>query len=380
MSKRDYYEILGVAKNASDDEIKKAYRKLAIQYHPDKNPGDKAAEEKFKEAAEAYEVLSNAEKRNQYDRFGHNGMNGGGFQQGGFSMDDIFSQFGDIFGGESPFESFFGGGQRSSGGRRQNKGQDIRIKVKLSLSDIANGVTKKLKVKKHVTCTNCSGTGAKDNGSFQTCGTCNGMGNVRRVTQTFLGQMATTSTCPTCNGEGKIVTAKCSVCSGEGRSFSEDIIEVNIPAGVEEGMQLSISGKGNAPVRGGVPGNLLIHIEEEPHPDLKREGQHLVHELLINFADAALGATLLVPTVDGKAKIDLKPGTQAGQVLRLKGKGLPGVNTYSKGDLLLHINIFTPQKFSKEEQLLLEKLRESENFSPTAHQKKGFFDKMKEFF
>jgi molecular chaperone DnaJ len=282
--KRDYYEVLGVAKSASGEEIKKAYRKLALQYHPDRNPNDKAAEDKFKEAAEAYDVLSNDEKRAKYDRFGHQASNFGGYG-GHMNMDDIFSQFGDIFGEGNPFESFFGG----NGGRRRDKGRgqrgsNLRVKVKLDLEEVANGTQKKIKVKKHITCDACSGIGAKDSASYQTCNTCNGSGVVRKVTQTFLGQMATTSTCPTCEGEGKIITNKCTKCRGEGRVYGEEVVTIDIPAGVSEGIQLSMSGKGNAGVRGGYAGDLLISIEETPHPELKREDTNVIYTLYLNFA------------------------------------------------------------------------------------------------
>ncbi len=385
MSKRDYYEVLGVSKNSTEDELKKAYRKMALKYHPDKNPDDQSAEDKFKEAAEAYEVLSNGDKRAQYDRFGHQGMNGGGgFQSGGFSMDDIFSQFGDVFGDNNPFESFFGGGGRSGGGRNAgrnvNRGQNIRIKVKLTLEDIATGVEKKLKVKKYVACGTCNGNGAKDSSSFQTCGTCNGMGSVRKITNTILGQMATTATCHSCNGEGKIITSKCTTCSGEGRAFAEDIITVNIPAGVADSMQLNVSGKGHAALRGGVNGDLHILIEEEEHVEFKRDNQNLIYTLFVNFADATLGASVEVPTLDGKAKIKIEAGTQSGKVLRLRGKGLPSVNSYNKGDLLIEVNVWTPQKVSKEETQMLEQLKNSENFLPTQAQRKSFFEKVRDYF
>ncbi|MFN4082156.1 MAG: molecular chaperone DnaJ [Bacteroidia bacterium] len=382
MAKRDYYEVLGVGKNAGADEIKKAYRQMAIKYHPDKNPGNKEAEEKFKEAAEAYEVLSDPEKKARYDRFGHQGVGGaaGGGYGGGMSMDDIFSQFGDIFGENSPFESFFGGG-RSGGGRRQRVGSNLRIKVKLKLSEIANGVEKKIKVNKQVACSSCGGSGAKDKTSVKTCNSCGGSGQVRRVTQTFLGQMATTSTCPTCNGEGTVITATCSSCRGIGLMPGEEIISVNIPAGVSDGMQLSMSGKGNAAGKGGVPGDLIILIEEEEDPVLKRDGNNLVYELYLNIADAALGTNVEVPTVDGKAKLKIEPGTQAGKVLRLRGKGLPDINSRNyRGDQLIYVNVWTPKKLSAEEKAMLEKLRNSQNFNPNpGNEEKGFFDRLKEF-
>ncbi len=391
MSKRDYYDILGVSKSAPADEIKKAYRKLAIKYHPDKNPDDKSAEDKFKEAAEAYEILSNPEKKQRYDQFGHAGSQGGyggGYGGGGgMNMEDIFSQFGDIFGGGggggSPFDSFFGGGgqSRGGGGRRVQKGTNLRIKVKLTLEEIANGVEKKIKVNKQVLCTTCDGSGAKDKNSFSTCKTCGGAGAVRRVTNTILGQMQTTSTCPTCNGEGTTISAKCGTCHGDGVTRGEETISINIPAGVSDGMQLSMSGKGNAAPRGGVPGDLIILIEETPHESLKREGINVIYDLHVSFIDATLGASIEVPTIDGKARIKLEPGTQGGKILRLKGKGIPEVNSYHKGDQLIQINIWTPKILNNEERELLEKLKESQNFKPSpGKNEKSFFDRMKEYF
>lgn len=383
MAKRDYYEVLGVGRSASADEIKKAYRQMAIKYHPDKNPGDKAAEEKFKEAAEAYEVLSDQQKKANYDRFGHqaSGYGGGGYGGGGMNMEDIFSQFGDIFGDGSPFESFFGGAGRGRGGRRQNVGTNLRIKVKLTLQEIAQGVEKKIKVNKQVSCSGCGGSGAKDKTSVKTCGTCNGAGQVRRVTQTFLGQMATTTVCPTCNGEGTTVTANCGGCRGTGVTTGEEVISVNIPAGVAEGMQLSMSGKGNAPQRGGIPGDLIIVIEEVEDSVLKREGSNIVYDLHIGFADAALGTNVEVPTVDGKVKLKIDAGTQAGKILRLRAKGIPDLNSNHRGDQLVHINIWTPQKLTPDEKAMLEKMREAENFKPQPGKNdKSFFDRMREYF
>lgn len=386
MSKRDYYDVLGVSRNTSADEIKKAYRKLAIKYHPDKNPNDKAAEDKFKEAAEAYEILSNPEKKQRYDHYGHAGVggaSGGGYGGGGMNMEDIFSQFGDIFGsgGGSPFESFFGGGQQSRGGRRVVKGTNLRIKVKLTLEEIANGTEKKIKVNKQIVCKTCDGTGAKDRSSVSTCKTCGGSGAVRRVTNTILGQMQTTSTCPTCNGSGSQITAKCGSCHGEGVVRGEETITINIPAGVSDGMQLSMSGKGNAAPNGGIPGDLIILIEEVPHETLKREGNNVVYDLHVSIVDAALGYSAEVPTIDGKAKIKIEPGTQSGKLLRLKGKGIPEINSYHRGDEIIHINIWTPKALSAEERAILEKLRESPNFKPQPGKNdKSFFEKMKEYF
>lgn len=380
--KRDFYQVLEIAKGASEDEIKKAYRKMAIKHHPDKNQGDKAAEEKFKEAAEAYEVLSNPQKKARYDQFGHAGMGGasGGGGRGGMDMNDIFSQFGDIFGDESPFSSFFGGG-RSSGGQRMRKGSDLRIKLKLNLEEVANGVEKKIKVKRHVTCKSCSGNGSKNGTELKTCTTCNGQGQVRQVRQTMLGQMVTTAPCQTCNGEGKIVSARCETCFGEGRILEEEVISIKIPAGVQEGMQLSMTGKGNVPPRGGVAGDLLIVIEEEAHEHLLRDGNNVVYDLHISFIDAALGASVEIPTIDGKAKIQLEPGTPSGKILRLKGKGIKEINGYGKGDQLVHVNVWTPKQVSAEERQLLEKLRESPNFQPKPNKTdKNIFEKMRDFF
>lgn len=388
MAKRDYYEILGVAKGASADEIKKAYRKVAMQYHPDRNPGDKAAEEKFKEAAEAYEILSDTDKKAQYDRYGHAGVSGngrGGFSSGqGMNMDDIFSQFGDIF-GDDLFGNFFGGQQRGGGrgGQRSRgvRGSNLRIKLKLTYEEIAKGVTKNIKVKKHVVCATCSGSGAKDKGSVQTCGTCGGSGQVRRVQNTFLGQMQTVTTCPTCNGEGTTVTAKCGNCKGEGRVYGEETVSIEIPAGVQEGMQLSINGKGNAGERGGMSGDLIILIEEEAHKELHRDGLNVAFDLHITFTDAVFGTQVEVPTIDGRAKIKIPAGTQSGKIFRLKGKGFPAVNSYEKGDQLIHINVWTPQQVSTEEKAMLEKLSHSQNFKPHPDKNdKGFFDRIREMF
>jgi molecular chaperone DnaJ len=368
MAKRDYYDVLGVDKGADENTLKKAYRKLAMKYHPDRNPGDAEAEEKFKEAAEAYDVLSDSDKRARYDRFGHAGMGqGGGFSgAGGMTMEDIMSQFGDMFGdGGSPFGSFFGGGGGGAGRRpRGERGSNLRIKVALSLEEIANGVTKRIKVKRQRTCGVCNGSGAKDASSVSTCGTCGGSGVVRQVRSTFLGQMATTTTCPTCQGTGTVIKASCSNCKGEGREYGEDTIEVKIPAGVEEGMQLSMRGKGNAGRRGGPAGDLLINIQEKPHETLQRDGQKLIFDLYLNFADAALGTSVEVPTIDGRVKIKVPAGTQSGKIFRLRGKGLPALQGHGKGDQLIHVNLWTPKNLTKEETALLEKMRDMENFKP----------------
>lgn len=385
MAKRDYYEILGVPKSATEAEIKKAYRKVALKFHPDRNPDNKEAEENFKEAAEAYEILSDGDKKARYDRYGHAGVNQGGSGgfRGGMTMDDIFSQFGDIFGDSgSPFESFFGGG--GGGGRRTSRGQrgsNLRIKVALTLEEIQDGVTKKIKVKKQSTCETCSGSGAKDASSVKTCGTCNGSGYVRQVKSTFLGQMQTTAACPTCQGSGQSITAKCASCKGEGVQYKDDTIEIEIPAGVEEGMQLSMRGYGNAGKKGGPAGDLLISISQKEHDSLSRDGMNVVHDLFLNFADAALGTSLEVPTLNGKVKIKIPPGTQAGKIFRLRGKGLPSVQSYGKGDQLININIWTPKKLSSDEEKALKKMRESANFKPNpGKQDKGFFERMKDHF
>ena len=368
--KRDYYEVLGVAKSASAAEIKKAYRKLALKYHPDKNEGDTAAEEKFKEAAEAYEVLSNDEKKARYDQFGHAGMSGaGGFGGGGMNMDDIFSQFGDIFGGAFGGGGGFGG---SRGRSRVVKGTNLRVKMKLNLQEIAEGVQKKIKVNKLV---NAEGV------TFKECSTCNGTGRLTRVSQTFLGAMQTQTTCNTCRGAGKMIDKKPSGADANGLVRKEEVIEIDIPAGVMEGMQLSVTGKGNAGPMDGIPGDLIVVIEEVESSELRRDGEHLHYEAYINFVDAVLGDSIEIPTVTGKAKIKVEPGTQSGKVLRLKGKGLPILQGYGSGDLFVHINVWTPKKVSKEEKEMLEKLRESENFAPNPdHRDKGFFQRMKDMF
>lgn len=377
MAKRDYYEILGVSKDADTNEIKKAYRKMALKYHPDKNPDDKDAEDKFKEAAEAYEVLNNQEKRQKYDQFGHAGLGGAtghGFG-GSMSMDDIFSQFGDIFGG-------FGFGTSSRQQRRRTtKGSNLRVKVKLTLEEIAKGTEKKIKVRKYISCKVCHGTGAAGGSSYSTCSTCHGSGQVTRITNTFLGQMQTSSTCPNCGGEGKIITNRCEACSGHGIVKGEDIIAMKIPAGVAEGMQLTVTGKGNAAARGGIPGDLIVLIEEATHPKLFRDNNNLIFDQYLSFPEAALGTTIDIPTIEGKARIKISPGTQPGKVLRLKGKGLPSINGYGRGDLLVNINIWTPKSLSKEEKDTLERLRNAENFIPNPSSKdKSIFNRMKEYF
>lgn len=381
MAKRDYYEILGVSKNADEQELKKAYRKMAIKYHPDKNPGDKAAEEHFKEAAEAYEILSDPDKRAKYDRFGHQGVGGSGGQGGyggGMNMEDIFSQFGDIFGGAG-FGSFGFGGQQ--GGRHVSRGTNLRIKVKLTLEEIATGIEKKIKVNKFVPCKSCTGTGADKGSSYNTCGTCKGAGRVNRIQNTILGQMQTVSTCPACDGEGRIIASKCKSCQGDGITRDEEVISIKIPAGVGDNMQLNVAGKGNAAPRGGVSGDLLVTIEEIEHAELKRDGINLFYDCYVSFIDAALGTSVEIPTLEGKAKFKIDAGSQSGKVFRLRGKGLPEVNGYQKGDLLVDLNVWTPVNLSPEEKSMLEKLRSSPNFTPQPGKKeKSFFERMKEYF
>ncbi len=387
--KRDYYEVLEVTKEATVEEIKKAYRKKAIQYHPDKNPDDKAAEEKFKEAAEAYDVLSNADKRARYDQFGHAGMSGaagnggpfgGGFGGQGMSMDDIFSMFGDIFGGHSGGFGGFGGFGGGGSQQRRYRGSDLRVKVKLSLKEISTGVEKKFKLKKYVACDHCHGSGAEGTSGSETCQTCKGSGSVIRNQQTILGTMQTRVACPTCNGDGKIIKNKCKKCGGDGIVYGEEVVTVKIPAGVAEGMQLSMSGKGNAGKHNGVPGDLLILVEEEQHPDLIRDDNDLIYNLLLSFPTAALGGAVEIPTIDNKVKVKIEPGTQPGKVLRLRGKGLPNVNGYGTGDLLVNVSIYVPETLAKEEKSTLEKLESSDNFQPSTSVKEKIFKKFKSFF
>jgi molecular chaperone DnaJ len=388
-SKRDYYEILGVTKSANAEEIKKAYRKVALKYHPDRNQGDKAAEEKFKEAAEAYEILSDEQKKARYDQYGHAGVDnqGGGYQGG--NMEDIFRNFGDIFGGGGggggfdPFETFFGGGGgRSQQRTRGKRGTNLRIKVKLSLKEVAEGARKTLKVKKQIKCHTCEGSGAKDANSVGKCTVCAGSGVVRKVTNTILGQMQTTNTCYQCNGSGQQITKKCGTCNGLGVEYGEETISVDIPAGVQDGMQLSMSGKGNAGEQGGPAGDLIILVEVEKNADLEIDGQNVIYDLHISFVDAVLGTSVEVPTIDGKAKFKIPAGTQPGKIFRLTGKGLPSVNAYGRGDQLILLNVYTPTELTADEKKLLEKLRESPNFKPKpgVKQERGFFDKVKDFF
>ena len=386
MAKRDYYEVLGVEKGASADDIKKAYRKTALKYHPDRNPDNKEAEEKFKEAAEAYDVLSNPDKRARYDQFGHAGMDGGaagggfgGFGGGGFSMEDIFAQFGDIFGGGFGF----GGGGRSR--QRTNRGSDIRIRVSLTLEEIANGVTKKLKLNKNITCDRCGGSGAKDSSSRVTCSNCNGAGYVMQVQNTIFGRMQSQSVCPVCGGQGTVIKDKCDKCSGEGFVKGSEVVEFNIPAGVAEGMMITVSGKGNAARQGGVNGDLLVVIEEQADPRFMRDGANLIHNLTIPVTTALIGGDVEVPTISGKAKINIAAGTQAGKVLRLRGKGLPALNSYGSyngtGDLLVVVDIAIPTSLNSEEKELVAKLAQMPHFrNPEKSNKQNIFERMKDFF
>lgn len=373
--KRDYYEVLGVSKTASADEIKKAYRKKAVQYHPDKNPGDKEAEERFKEAAEAYDVLSDTQKRQRYDQFGHAGMGGaGGFGGAGMSMDDIFSQFGDIFGGG--FSSFFGGGSRNTG-PRVRRGSDLRVRVRVTLEEIATGVDKKIKVKKMVNCNSCRGTGSADGSHGETCPTCHGTGRVAHAQRTILGMMQVQEECPTCHGEGKVIKNKCSHCHGEGVVREEEVIDIHIPAGVYGGMQIPVQGKGNAAPHGGISGDLLVLIEEEEHKDFMRDESDLIYNLLLDMPTAILGGQVQIPTLQGEAKITIAPGTQPGKVLRMRGKGLPMIDQYARqygtGDMLINVGVYIPEHLNKDEKKMIEQLKKSENIRPSSGEKKSFF-------
>ena len=389
--KRDYYEVLGVSKTATADEIKKAYRKLAIKYHPDKNPGDKAAEEKFKEAAEAYDVLGNEEKRQKYDRYGHSmgpqgfgGGGGGGFYEGGgMSMDDIFAQFGDIFGGR--FGGGFGGFGGAAGARRsqprQRRGSDLRIRVKLTLDEIAKGTTKTLKIPTFVKCEHCNGTGAKDGVAFATCQTCHGTGQVTQVQNTPFGAMQSTAVCPTCEGTGKVITERCTYCNGQGVERKDVQVSFNIPAGVADGMTLTLRGKGNAPAHGGVNGDLLVVIEEIKHPELIRDGNDVIYNLMLDLPTATLGGSVEVPTIGGCARLKIAPGTQPGKVLRLRGKGLPDMDHSGvPGDELINVMVYIPETLSDAEKSAIESLRNSPNIQPTEAEKHRIFSKLKHIF
>lgn len=387
MAKRDYYEVLGIDKNASEDEIKKAYRKLAIKYHPDRNPDSKEAEEKFKEAAEAYDVLHDPQKRQQYDQFGFNAPGAGGFggfgETGGFSMDDIFSMFGDVFGGHGGFGGFSGFGGEGSRQRPQYRGSDLRLKVKLSLQEIATGVTKKFKVKKDVTCTHCDGSGAENGSKSETCPTCHGSGVVVKTVRTMLGMMQTQTECPTCHGEGSVIKDKCHQCHGTGVVKGEEIVEIKIPAGVAEGMVVNVPGKGNAGQRNGISGNIQVYIEEEENDTFIRDGQDIVYNLLLDFPTAALGGDVEIPTLEGtRVRIKIDAGTQPGKTLRLRGKGLPAVQGYGsgKGDLVVHISVFVPKTLNREEKNMLESLRNNDNFKGDNVTKRSIFKKFRNYF
>jgi molecular chaperone DnaJ len=381
MAKRDYYEVLGVGQSATEDEIKKAYRKKAMQYHPDRNPNDPSAEEKFKEAAEAYEVLSDTTKRERYNRFGHAGVDGAAGGGAGFhDINDIFSRFSDIF-ADGGFDSFFGN-QRGGGRRRRGqRGGDLRLKLRLTLEEISTGVEKKLKLKRYETCKVCEGSGAEGPDGYRTCPTCNGSGELRQqVGGGFFSQIVV-QVCPTCHGEGRIVSSPCRACGGEGRTETDSTISLNIPAGVTDDMQLSLRGNGHAGRRGGDPGDLIIQIEEQAHEHFLRDGDNVIYDLYVNIADAALGASIEVPTLDGKARFKLDPGTQSGRIVRLRGKGLPNVNHSRRGDQLIYVNVWTPKKVSNEERKLLEQLRQAPNFQPApGKNEKSFFERVKELF
>ncbi len=390
MEKRDYYEVLGVSKTATADEIKKAYRKMAIKYHPDKNPGDKEAEEKFKEAAEAYDVLSNEDKRAKYDQFGHNmgpqgfpgGGNGGFYSSGGFSMEDIFSQFGDIFGGHYDFGSGFGGaaGGRQARRRPTRKGSDLRIKVKMTLEEISTGVSKTLKIPTLVKCDHCNGTGAKDGTAFTTCPTCHGSGTVIHTQQTILGAMQSSSVCPQCEGEGKIITEKCTYCNGEGVERKENLVSFDIPAGVSEGMTYTVKGKGNAARHGGVNGDLLVVIEEIKHPELIRDGNDVIYNLMLDIPTAVLGGSVEVPTINGRARLKIAPGTQPGKVLRLRGKGLPSTEGYGVGDELINVMVYIPETLNDKERQAFESIKDEPDIKATDSVKKRIFSKLRHIF
>ena len=385
MAKRDYYEVLGVAKNATEEEIKKAYKRLAIKYHPDRNPDNKEAEEKFKEAAEAYEVLHDKEKRAKYDQFGHEGLNGAaGFNGQGMNMEDIFSMFGDIFGGHSGFGGFggFGGFSGQQAQPTQYRGSDLRVRIKLTLEEISTGVTKKIKVKKYVTCPDCHGSGCEGNSEKITCPNCNGTGYVNKVHQSFLGMMQTQTVCPHCQGEGKVIKNKCHHCQGEGVIRGEEVVEIKIPAGVSNDMIVNIPGKGNMGRRNGIPGDIQVIIEELEHDTFIRDDNDLIYNLLLSVPQAILGDTVTIPTIDGKARIKIEPGTQPGKVLRLRGKGLPTVQGYGygTGDLVVKISVYIPETLTHDEKKHLEAVKDSDNFVPDEEQRKKIFKKFKTFF
>lgn len=383
--KRDYYEVLGVSRDASAEDIKKAYRKMALKYHPDRNPGDASAEEKFKEAAEAYDVLSDPDKRARYDRFGHAGMSGaagGGAYQGfgGFSMDDIFSRFGDIFGGGfSDFGGFGSGRTRTA--RREARGSNIRIRIKLTLEEIVKGASKTVKLKKAVKCPACGGKGAASEADIHICETCHGSGVVTRVVQSFMGRMQTTSPCPSCGGEGKIIAKPCTKCGGHGVVEDTEEVSFKVPAGVTDGMQLTVQGKGNAARGNGINGDLIVLIEEEAHPELQRDGNDLIYTLFVSIPDLILGTSAEIPSAEGRIRIKVEAGTQSGTFLRIRGKGIPDINGYGRGDLLVYVQVWIPKKLDKEEREMIEKLKPSPNFAPKpTRNDKNFFDRLKKMF
>lgn len=393
MEKRDYYEVLGVSKNATADEIKKAYRKLAIKYHPDKNPGDKSAEEKFKEAAEAYEVLSNEEKRSKYDQFGHamgpqgfggGAGGGGGFYSSNMSMEDIFANFGDIFGGHFSFGGGFGGATGGRSSRRRQaptrRGTDVRIRLKMNLAEIATGLKKTVRIPTNCKCEHCNGTGAKDGTAFNTCPTCHGSGQISQVVQGLFGPQEAVGVCPQCEGEGKVISQICSYCNGEGTIKKDQTVELNIPAGVEDGMTLTVRGRGNAPRRGGVNGDLLVVIEEIKHPELIRDGSDVIYNLMLDIPTAALGGPVEVPTITGRARMNIPAGTQPGKVLRMRGKGVPGLQGKPQGDELINVMVYIPEKLNDQERAAIESLRDQPNIKPDPSITQRLFSKLKHIF
>ena len=375
-TKRDLYEVLGISRNASPDEIKKAYRKLAIQYHPDKNPGDKSAEEKFKEIAEAYAILSDPEKRSRYDRFGHTATSGAGDFSGFGNIEDIFSAFGDIFGGG--FGDIFGTSSRRRSRRSQNRGSDLKIHLRMKLEEIAVGVTKKIKVKKYVPCDSCNGTGQSDNSKSMECIMCHGSGEIRHVTQSLFGQMVNVSTCSRCNGEGRIITDPCPVCKGDGRVLGHKMIEINVPAGVSSGNYIPLSGEGNHGIKNGSPGDLIVYIEEETHPIFERSDNDVIMVLPVSFPQAVLGASFEIPTLTGKARITIPPGTEGGKILRMRNKGIPNVHGAGIGDQLVQVKVYIPKKINAQERQLIEELDKSDNLKPAEKGSKTIFEKFKE--
>ena len=384
MAKRDYYEVLGVDKSASDDEIKKAYRKIAIKYHPDRNPGNKEAEEKFKEAAEAYDVLRDPQKRQQYDQFGFDGPQGGfggGFNGGNMNMDDIFSMFGDIFGGHTGGFGGFGG-FGGNAATLQYQGSDLRIKVKLTLQEIATGVTKKFKVHKDITCPDCQGTGCANGEKPETCPTCHGSGYTIKSVRSMFGMMQTQAPCPTCHGEGTVIKNKCKACGGDGIVKGDEVVEINIPAGVEDGMCVSVRGKGNAGKHNGISGDIQVIIVEEKNDTFERAGQDLYYNLVLDFATATLGGEVEIPTIDSKMTVKIEPGTQPGKQIRLRGKGLPAVKGYGygKGDLIVNVTVYVPKTLTKEEKELVQKFKKCENFEADNATKKSLFESFKNLF